>query len=350
MSGLKAALEKLLLLQDLSEEEAAEAMNSIMKGEATEAQMAAFLTALRLKGETVDEITAFARVMREFATKINPSRRPLVDTCGTGGDRIKTFNISTAAMFVVAGAGVAVAKHGNRSVTSKAGSADVVEALGVKIDLPPSEVERCIDEIGLGFMFAPLFHPAMKQVAKVRREMGIRTVFNILGPLTNPAGATAQLLGVFDEAMTEKMARVLLKLGSERAMVVHGIDGLDEISTIGKTKIAEVREGKVVTRVVQPEDFWMRRASPADLGGMTVEENARVLLRVLKGEKGPRRDIVVLNAAAALVVGGLVEDILEGIPIAEESIDSGMAYRKLQELVEATGGSLETLRRMEELL
>ncbi|MEM3722961.1 MAG: anthranilate phosphoribosyltransferase [Candidatus Hadarchaeales archaeon] len=350
MDGLRAMIEKLLLLQDLSREEAEEAMKCIMKGEATEAQMAAFLTALRLKGETVEEITAFAGVMREFATKIYPSRRPLVDTCGTGGDRIKTFNVSTAAMFVVAGAGIAVAKHGNRSVTSRAGSADVVEALGVRIDLPPAEVERCIDEIGLGFMFAPLFHPAMKQVAKVRREMGIRTVFNILGPLTNPAGATSQLLGVFDGALTEKIAEVLLKLGSERAMVVHGIDGLDEISTLGKTMIAEVKGGKVFSRVIQPEDFGMKRAAPEDLAGMTAEENAKILLRVLKGEKGPRRDIVVLNAAAAIAVGGLVEDIIEGIPVAEESIDSGEAYRKLRELVEATGGNLETLRKMEEHL
>lgn len=350
MVSLQTLIGKVVERQDLSEEEAAEAMRQMMQGEATEAQMAAFLTALRMKGESIGEIVAMAKVMREFATKIYPSRRPLIDTCGTGGDRIKTFNVSTAAMFVVAGAGVPVAKHGNRAVTSRAGSADVVEALGVRIDLPPPEVERCLNEIGLGFMFAPLFHPAMRHAAKVRREMAIRTVFNILGPLTNPAGAEAQLLGVFDAALTEKLAEALLRLGSKRAMVVHGVDGLDEISTLGKTVISEVVEGGVKKMVVQPEDFGIKRASPQDIAGSTLEENVKILLRVLKGEEGPRRDIVVLNSAAAIVLGGKADTIEEGIAVAEESIDSGLAYKKLLELIRATGGSLENLKRAEELL
>ncbi len=347
MSVLQKCLEKLLRFSHLTEEEAAEAMRCLMSGEAAPAQAAAFLTALRMKGETVGELTAFARTMREFCLKVRPRvGGRLVDTCGTGGDRIKTFNISTAAMFVVAGAGVPVAKHGNRSVTSKAGSADVLEALGAVIDLPPPEVERCLERTGVGFMFAPVFHPAMRHLAQVRREMGIRTVFNVLGPLTNPAGAGAQLLGVFEPGLTEKLALVLRELGCERAMVVHGLDGLDEFSTLGETQVSELKEGEVRTFRVRPEEVGLERARPRDLEGGGPEENAGVLLRILGGEGGPRRDIVLLNASAALVVGGKASDLLEGLQLGSEVLDSGRALEKLRAFVRATGGDLG---RMEEL-
>ena len=298
-----------------------------------------------MKGETVEEITASARVMREFATRISPKVDDvLVDTCGTGGDKIKTFNISTAAMFVAAGAGVRIAKHGNRSVTSKAGSADVVEALGVRIDLSPEEVERCIESVGIGFMFAPRFHAAMKHAIDPRREMGIRTVFNILGPLTNPAGTQAQVVGVYNAELTEKLARVLGKLGCERAMVVHGMEGLDEISTLGGTQISELNNGEVRTYTIFPEDFGIERANPEAIAGKELEENVRMMLRVLHGERGPRRNIVLLNAAAAIVVGGKADGLCEGISIASASLDSGRAYEKMVQLVEATSGDVQKLK------
>ncbi|MEM2978318.1 MAG: anthranilate phosphoribosyltransferase [Candidatus Hadarchaeales archaeon] len=347
MNALQRCLEKVLHSSHLTEEEAVEAMRCLMSGEAPPAQVAAFLTALRMKGETVEELSAFARTMREFSLKVRPKvDGRLVDTCGTGGDRIKTFNISTVAMFVVAGAGVPVAKHGNRSVTSRAGSADVLEALGAVIDLPPYEVERCLERVGVGFMFAPVFHPAMKHVAQVRREMGIRTVFNVLGPLTNPAGARAQLLGVFEPGLTEKLALVLRELGCERAMVVHGLDGLDEFSTLGETQVSELLEGEVRTFRVRPEELGLERARPGDLEGGGPVENARILLGVLGGERGPRRDIVLLNASAALVVGGRISDLREGLQLGSEVLDSGRALEKLREFVKATGGDLG---RMEEL-
>lgn len=339
MSALRRALEKLLNFSSLTGEEAGEAMRCLMSGEAAPSQVAAFLTALRMKGETVEELSAFARIMREFCLKVRFNGR-LVDTCGTGGDRIKTFNISTAAMFVVAGAGVPVAKHGNRSVTSRAGSADVLEALGAVIELSPPEVERCLERVGIGFMFAPLFHPAMRHVAQVRREMGVRTVFNLLGPLTNPAGAKAQLLGVFEPGLTEKLALVLRELGCERAMVVHGLDGLDEFSTLGETQVSELRGGEVRTFRVRPEDLGLERARARDLEGGGPEENAGILLRVLEGERGPRREVVLLNASAALVVGGAVADLREGLQLASEVLDSGRALDKLREFVKATGGEL----------
>jgi anthranilate phosphoribosyltransferase len=348
MNPVQEALKKAVVGQNLSDSEAEAAMKCLMSGKATPAQIASFLTALRLKGETIEEITAFARVMREFAARINPKvDGVLVDTCGTGGDKIKTFNISTAAMFVAAGAGLFIAKHGNRSVTSKAGSADVVEALGVRIDLPPEEVQSCIEEAGIGFMFAPRFHGAMKYATPVRREIGIRTVFNVLGPLTNPAGAQAQVMGVFDAGLTEKLAHVLKNLGARRVMVVHGLDGLDELSTLGETKISELAEGKVETYTVKPEDFGIERTTPEAIAGKDVAENVRMMLRVLRGERGPRRDIVLLNAAAALVVGGKTKDLREGITIAAEVIDSGRAFEKVVRLVEVTGGDLEKLRSWE---
>ena len=318
--------------QDLSADEAQAAMSEIMSGEATPAQIAAFLVAMRMKGETVDEVTAFARVMRAHVLPVKTSRRPLVDTCGTGGDEIKTFNVSTVAAFVAAGAGVAIAKHGNRSVTSKCGSADVLEALGIKFDLPPDRVARCVDEVGIGFMFAPAYHPAMKYAAPVRRELGLRTVFNALGPLTNPAMADAQVLGVYRPEMTELHAGVLKNLGSERAYVVHGVGGLDELSTLGETRLTELKNGDVRTYSITPEDVGLRRARPEDVRGRTPEENARTLVAVLEGEKGPARDIVVLNAAAAIAAGGKAETLAAAIPLAEESLDSGAALGKLNGL------------------
>ena len=348
MKIMQSTIGKLIEGKNLTEAEAEAAMKCIMSGEATQAQIGSFLTALRMKGETIVEITAFARVMRKFASKITPKvGGTLVDTCGTGGDKIKTFNVSTAAMFVAAGAGVPIAKHGNRSVTSKAGSADIVEALGVRLDLEPHEVERTIETIGIGFMFAPLFHGAMKHAIGPRREMGARTVFNILGPLTNPAGAQAQLMGVYDAALTEKLARVLKRLGCRRAMVVHGLDGLDEISTIGITQISELKGGRVRTYRILPEKFGIKRINKNEIAGADLGENTRMMLKVLRGEKGPRKDIVVLNAAAAIVVGGKARTMLEGIAIAKRSIDSRKAYEKVVQLIEATGGDMRKLKALE---
>jgi anthranilate phosphoribosyltransferase len=348
MNPIKLAIQKLVEFRDLEEDETREAMRYIMSGRATPAQIGSFLTAMRMKGETAGEIAALARTMREFGVRLNPRVDGLlVDTCGTGGDRIKTFNISTAAMFVAAGAGVTVAKHGNRSVTSSSGSADVMEALGVRIDLSPREVQRTIESIGVGFMFAPLFHRAMEHAMGPRRELGVRTVFNLLGPLTNPAGAQAQVVGVYSAELTELLARALAQLGCERAMVVHGLDGLDEISTVGRTQISELRGGRVETYVVEPEDFGIDRADPEAIAGGSPDENALMLLEVLLGRKGPRRDIVALNAAAAIVVGDAAKDMREGLQVAEDSIDSGRAYEKLVQLIEATGGDPRRLRALE---
>lgn len=338
------AIRKVVEGQDLTREEAYQVMTSIMSGQATDAQLAALLTALRMKGETVEELTGFAQVMRERVTVVETrhavgtarsgtGRETLVDTCGTGGDAKGTFNVSTAAAFVVAGAGIPVAKHGNRSVSSRCGSADVIEALGVNLGLPPERVGRCIDEVGIGFLFAPLLHTAMRYVMPARREIRIRTVFNILGPLTNPARATAQVIGVYDQALTEVMAAVLNHLGCRRAFVVHGMDGLDEISTTAETKISEVRDGKVRTYVVEPEDFGIPRATLADLQGGDAEENARIIRQILGGGQGPKRDIVLLNAGAAIVAGSGAEEMQGGIALAERSIDSGAAQEKLEKLV-----------------
>ncbi|MEM2796288.1 MAG: anthranilate phosphoribosyltransferase, partial [Candidatus Hadarchaeales archaeon] len=287
------------------------------------------------------------RVMRNLCEKVRPNvDGKLVDTCGTGGDKLKTFNISTAAMFVAAGAGIPIAKHGNRSVTSKAGSADVLEALGVNIMLGPREVERCIERVRLGFMFAPLFHKAMKNVMPVRKELGIKTVFNILGPLTNPADVRAQVIGVPEAELTEKIAMALRELGCEKAMVVYGLDGLDEISTIGKTKISLLQDGLITTRIVEPEEFGLKRTKPEFLSGGDAEENAKIIVRVLMGEDKIREDIVVLNAAAAIFVGNLADDMISAVEMARNSIKSGKALEKLEMFVEETGGDCERVRRL----
>ena len=317
---------------DLTSEEAKAGMTEIMSGQASPVQIAAFLVAMRMKGETPEEVTEFARVMRQHVRSVSPRARPLVDTCGTGGDAIKTFNVSTCAAFVAAGAGVAIAKHGNRSVTSKCGSADVLEALGIRFDLSPEEAAQCIDNIGLGFMFAPSYHPAMKYAGPVRRELGLRTMFNMLGPLTNPAGAKAQVLGVYSPDLTELHASVLRNLGSQRAYVVHGVGGLDELSTLGETRVTELKEGEMRTYNVTPEDFGLERAVPEDLQGGTPEDNAQLLVDILGGKEGPARDIVLLNAAAAIAAGGKADTLREGLAVAADSVDSGAARSKLQAL------------------
>ena len=339
------AVRALVERRNLSRVEAAGAMDAIMSGAATNAQIAAFLVALRMKGETVEELIGFAQVMRQKVVRVRTrgdevagltgtDREMLIDTCGTGGDASGTFNVSTATAFVVAGAGLKVAKHGNRSSSTLCGSADVVEALGISLELTPAQVGRCIDEIGIGFMYAPLLHTAMKHVMPARREIGVRTVFNLLGPLTNPAGANAQLIGVASAGLTEPLARVLAELGTIRAFVVHGADGLDEISNTGESQISEVHQGVVRSSRVRPEDFGLPRATIRDLRGGDRGENAQIIRLVLGGEPGPRRDIVLMNAAAALVAGGKARDLKEGVGMASQSIDSGAAASKLAALVE----------------
>ena len=317
----------------LSRDDAAEAMRILMAGEATPAQTAALLVALHMKGETVDEIAGFAATMRAFATRVPTARRPLVDTCGTGGDHSGTFNISTAAAFVVAGAGVAVAKHGNRSATSKCGSADVLEELGVNLSADPVVVGRCIDEVGIGFLFARALHSAMKHVGPVRAELGVRTVFNVLGPLTNPAGADGQVMGIYDGNRVGDIARVLLELGTRHAFVVHGLDGLDELTLTGPSKVAEARDGHVDEYTIEPGQLGLDVATADALRGGGAAENARILRGVLEGEPGPRRDIVLLNAAPAIVAGEGAGELRGGIEVARQSIDSGAALAKLEELV-----------------
>jgi anthranilate phosphoribosyltransferase len=338
-------IRKVVERHDLSRDEAFAVMDSIMSGRATDAQIAAFLTALRMKGETVEELIGFARVMREKVSVVRTKarvqtslsgtdREMLVDTCGTGGDATGTFNISTATAFVVAGAGIPVAKHGNRSVSSLCGSADVVEALGVRLDLAPERVGRCVDEVGIGFCYAPLLHKAMKFVMLARKEIRFRTVFNILGPLTNPARASAQVIGVYDGALTEVMARVLKELGTVRAFVVHGDDGLDELTTTGESRVAELKDGWMRTYTLRPEDVGLPRAALADLQGGGAADNAEIIRRILAGERGPKRDIVLLNAGAAIAAGGKAPDIAAGIAVAQQAIDSGAAREKLERLVE----------------
>jgi anthranilate phosphoribosyltransferase len=331
----------------LNRSEAEALMNEIMTGQATNAQIASFLTALRMKGETVEELIGFAKVMRAKASPVlskaavgaafsGTDREMLVDTCGTGGDASGTFNISTATAFVVAGAGIRVAKHGNRSVSSVCGSADVVEALGIRIDLPAEAVGRCIDEAGIGFLYAPLLHEAMKHVILARREMKIRTVFNLLGPICNPARATAQVLGVYNEDLTEIMAQVLCELGTERAFVVHGSDGLDEITISGESKISEVRGSEVRTYYVTPEDFGIPRAPISAIQGGNAQQNAEIIREILSGKEGTRLDVVLLNAAAGLVVGGKAASLREGIQLARESVQSGKALHCLEKLIALT--------------
>jgi anthranilate phosphoribosyltransferase len=328
---IKEAINMLVSKISLSEAEMAACMKELMEGKASDAQIGAFLTALRIKGETVEEITGAAQVMRGKATSIK-APEGVLDTCGTGGDMSHTFNISTTAAFIVAGAGVPVAKHGNRSVSSQCGSADVLEALGVRIDLPPEKVERCLFETGFGFLFAPLFHPAMKYAIGPRREMGIRTIFNILGPITNPAGAKRQVLGVFAGKLTEVLAMVLGNLGVVDAMVVHGEDGLDEISISGRTRVSRFRDGKTRNFYIEPEDFGVGRNKIESICGGNKKDNAEITLSILGGEKGPRRDIVLVNSAIALIVAGRTEDLVIALNMAAEAIDSGKALKKLEEV------------------
>jgi len=331
---IREALEALINEgRDLTEAEAYEAMSEIMAGEATPAQLGALLAALRMRGETVDEIAGMARVMRERALRVCYAA-PLIDTCGTGGDASGTFNVSTAAAFVAAGAGARVAKHGNRAMSSGCGSADVLEALGARIDLGPDEVAACIDASGFGFMFAQAFHPAMKHAAPVRRELGVRTVFNILGPLSNPAGAEAQVLGVARPEHVEMLAAALQRLGSRHAIVVHGEDGLDEISLSGPTLVCEVRNGAVRSYRLTPQELGLEPAPRAALRGSTPSENARLMRGILEGRPGPLRDFVLLNAAAALVVGGLAGSLAEGVQLAGRVIDTGDAGRAAERFVE----------------
>jgi anthranilate phosphoribosyltransferase len=321
--------------RDLAEAEAAATMREILSGEATPAQLGAFLIALRLKGETVDEITGMASVMREHALRVEVEG-PLLDTCGTGGDERGTFNVSTAAAFVAAGAGVRIAKHGNRAMTSGCGSADVLEALGAKIDLTPKQVAECIRRTGFGFMFAQAFHPAMKHAAGPRREIGVRTVFNILGPLTNPAKAQHQLLGVARPEIAPKIAAALQRLDGSHSLVVHGNDGVDELSISGPSSVHEIRNGRIREYTVSPEDAGLFTAPVEGIRGGTPEENAAVLREILRGARGPVRDVVVLNAAAALMAADAAKDLEAGARLAAEAIDSGVAAKKLEDWLEMT--------------
>jgi anthranilate phosphoribosyltransferase len=330
---IQEAIQALVDGRDLTEDQASSSMDEIMSGAATPAQIGSFITALRMKGETVDEVTGLAAAMRANATPITANRSPLVDTCGTGGDGSNTFNISTTAAFVVAGAGVAVAKHGNRAASSQCGSADVLRELGVNVDADPATVARCVDEAGIGFLFAVKLHGAMKHAIGPRREIGVRTVFNILGPMTNPAGARRQLIGVFDGAWTDRIATALGRLGSERALVVHGSDGLDEITITGPTRVSELSDGVVRTYELDPRDLGFSYAAAETLTGGDATENAATLQAILTGTDGPRRDIVLLNAAAALVAAGSANDMEDGLDTARESIDSGAAASRLHDLI-----------------
>lgn len=355
---MRQYIAKVIKGEHLTEDEMGKVMTVIMAGEATPAQIGAFATALRIKGETIDEITGAAVAVRARSTKvflgnhginidrdeINAEEETILDTCGTGGDGTHTFNVSTATAFVAAGAGVKVAKHGNRAVSSACGSADVLESLGVPLDITPTDVERCVREIGIGFLYAPLFHGAMKYAAGPRREIGIRTIFNLLGPLTNPAGASAQVLGVYALDLTEKLAGVLGRLGTREAFVVCGEGTFDEISICGKTRISHLKAGSVNTFDLVPEEFGMKRAAPGAVRGGDAGENARIIRAILDGERGPKRDMVLLNAAAAFVASGVDLGIREGIERAEKSIDSGAAREKLHALISFTRGCKPYLR------
>src|SRR5262245_11908480 len=330
---IQRALVRLLNGDDLSREEAREVMTSIMSGEATPAQIAGFLIALRAKGETADEIAGCAEAMREHALPVRPQRDDLVDTAGTGGDGARTINISTAAALVAAAAGAGVAKHGNRAVSSACGSADVLEALGFALDLPPERVARSIDELGFGFLFAPTHHPAMRHAAPVRRELAARTVFNVLGPLTNPAGARAQVVGVYAPELVRTIADVLAQLGSRRAFVVHGAGGVDELSPVGPNLVCEVADGRGRRREIDPLDFGVPRCKPGELAGGSPEENAAVIRAIFGGEKGGKREAVLLNAGGAIAAGGHADDLAEGYAIATKALDSGAAAERLDALV-----------------
>ncbi len=333
---IQEGLRKIISRRDLDEAEMAEIMSEIMSGQVTDAQIGAFMAALATKGETFSELAGAARAMRRKATRIQVTSDTVVDTCGTGGDRSRTFNISTTAAFVVAGCGVTVAKHGNRSVSSQCGSADLLEAMGVRLDVDPEVVEEAIHEVGIGFLFAPVFHGAMRHAARARKEVAIRSIFNMLGPLTNPAGANCQVLGVYAPELTEMFARALQLLGARRAFVVHGHDGLDEITVCAPTRISELNAGAIRTYEVTPEQLLGRTAAMADLEGGGPQQNAEITRRIFQGEKGPRRDVVVLNAAAALMAAGVAGDFQDGIRKAESSIDEGAAGQKLEALARFT--------------
>jgi anthranilate phosphoribosyltransferase len=346
---IKESIGKVVMLQNLSEIEMIDVMNQIMGGEATPAQVGAFITALRMKGETIEEIAGAARVMRDRATpirvgkaldidreEINLDRETILDTCGTGGSGTKSFNISTTVAFVVSACGVKVAKHGNRSISSACGSADVLEALGVNLNVIPQQVESCINEIGIGFLFAPAMHSAMKHAIGPRREIGIRTIFNILGPLTNPAGADRQVLGVYAESLVDVMARVLVKLGCRRGFVVHGLDGMDEVTLTGPTRIGEICDGAVTLSTIEPEDYGLRRCALADLQGGDAVANAAIVRDVLAGQPGPKRDVVLLNTAYALVAAGVSRDVETGFGLGQAAIDNGLAMAKLDALIAMT--------------
>jgi len=328
-------LEKISACVDLDEDEANKAMHAIMSGDLTPAQIAAFLMGLKMKGETVEEITGFVRAMRDKATRIDgPSG--LVDTCGTGGDGSGTFNISTAAAIVAAAAGIPVAKHGNKSVSSKCGSADVLQDLGVKIDLTPAQAKACLQEIGIAFLFAPIYHASMKHVAAPRREIGIRTVFNILGPMSNPAGVKRQVIGSFNLDTAEKMIHVLNNTGSEHVLVVHSIDGLDEISLCAETHVKELKNGAIQDSTICPEDFGLQRTSIDSIKGGDVKANSKILNSVLDGRKGPHLDVTSINAGAAIYVGGKADSLKEGADVARDTILLGKAKRKIEEFIEYT--------------
>jgi anthranilate phosphoribosyltransferase len=331
---MKEAIDKAVRKIDLPEAEMMAAMEEIMGGEATPAQIGALITALRMKGETVEEVTGAARIMRQKATRVNACATTIVDTCGTGGDKLNTFNISTTTAFVVAAAGIIVAKHGNRAVSSGCGSADVLEALGVNISVNQEIVEECIQQIGIGFLFAPRLHGAMKYAIGPRREIGIRTIFNMLGPLTNPAGATAQLLGVYDPKLTEMFADVLKNMGTKRAFVVNGSDGLDEVTVTGETRVAELNDGMIRTYNIHPKDYVGTTYPLEAIRGGDPDVNARIMRDVLSGKPGACRDVVLMNAALAIVAGGKAADIKEGVKVAADCMDSGAAVKKLQALIE----------------
>jgi len=329
-------LNKIVRRNDLTEDEMSQMMMEIFSGDITDAQTGAFMAALATKGETFEELAGAAKAMRRKARRIQTSAATVVDTCGTGGDGAQTFNISTTTAFVVAGCGVTVAKHGNRSVSSKCGSADLLEVLGVKLDTDPEIVEEAVSEIGIGFLFAPLYHSAMRHAAKARKEVGLRSVFNMLGPLTNPAAANCQLLGVYAPELTEMFAQALKLLGARRAYIVHGHDGLDEISVCAPTRVSELKEGRITTYDIMPEQFFGKQADPEDLAGGDPETNAQITRGILDGKKGPGRNVVLLNTSAALVAAGKAAEFKEGIRMAEESIDSGKASRKLADLIRYT--------------
>ena len=333
---IKEAIKSVIESNHLTQNQAYHVALDIMSGNATDAQIGALLIGLRLKGETIDEITGFVQAMREKATRISCKSKNLVDTCGTGGDCRGTFNVSTISAIVAAGAGCNVAKHGNRSVSSQCGSADLFMKLGVNIEVNPEKVGQCIDENGIGFLFAPMLHIAMKYAIGPRREMGVRTIFNILGPMTNPAGAKRQLLGVFDESIMESMVNTLRKLGSEHVMIVHGEDGLDEITLTGKTTVYELKDGRIKKYVLEPEDVGLERFHLAKLKGGDPDRNAEIAIQILEGKKGPAKDFVLMNAGAVIYVGGMASSLREGIKKARNSIDSGEALKRLEKLKEMT--------------